>query len=78
MMYYVNLGIDHADLLNLVALARDCANGDDDSRKLDQWLDAVDLSCGIFQSRLEIIRAIYPDYQYNPHSLFSDMTPDAE
>jgi hypothetical protein len=77
-MIIVNLNCDYYELVNMIEVIKDCANGDDGLAKLDHWLDCAVDSVTFFENRLAIIRAIYPDYQYNPHSLFSDMAPEEE
>ena len=73
-MYIANLRCDYYELLNMIEIVKDCANGDDDLGKLDHWLECAVDSDTVFNNRLAIIQAVYPEYDYNPD--FSDLAPE--
>lgn len=75
-MTIVNLRCDYYELLNMLEIAKACVIGDDDLVKLDHWLECAVDSDTVFENRLAIIRAVYPEYEYNPD--FSDLAPDKE
>jgi len=73
-MTIINLNCDYFELVNMIEIAKACANGDDDLSKLDHWLECAVDSDTVFNNRLAIIRAVYPEYDYNPD--FSDLAPE--